>query len=70
MEFSKTSGSRPELDRGVRIILRYDGETAKGKAKQVHFDISGPLPEAVFSFRPMKMKFLEDLVCFYVIDCT
>jgi hypothetical protein len=34
MEFSKTSGSRPELDRGVRIILRYDGETAKGKEKQ------------------------------------
>jgi hypothetical protein len=71
MEFSKTSGSRPELDRGVRIILRYDGETAKGKAKQMPFDISGPPPpEALFSCRPHKMKFLEYLVCFYVIDCT
>jgi len=55
MEFSKTSGSRPELDRGVRIILRYDGETAKEKAQQVPFDISGsPPPEVIFSFRPHK----------------
>jgi hypothetical protein len=55
MEFSKTSGSRPELDRGVGIILRYDGETAKEKAQQVPFDISGPPPpEVIFSFRPHK----------------
>jgi hypothetical protein len=32
MEFSQTSGSKPELDRGPGIILKYDGETANGQA--------------------------------------
>jgi hypothetical protein len=32
MEFSQTSGSKPELDRGTGIILKYDGETANGQA--------------------------------------
>jgi hypothetical protein len=32
MEFSQTSGSRPELARGTGIILKYDGETANGQA--------------------------------------
>jgi hypothetical protein len=32
MEFSQTSGSKPELDRGTGIILKYDGDTANGQA--------------------------------------
>jgi hypothetical protein len=32
MEFSQTSGSKPELDRGTGIILKYDAETANGQA--------------------------------------
>jgi hypothetical protein len=32
MEFSQTSGSKPELDRGIGIILKYDGDTANGQA--------------------------------------
>jgi hypothetical protein len=32
MEFSQTSGSRPELARGTGSILKYDGETANGQA--------------------------------------
>jgi hypothetical protein len=52
MEFSKTSGSRPELDRGIGIILKYDGETAKGQAMRAPFKISAcPVPEAVSGFR-------------------
>jgi hypothetical protein len=35
MEFSQTPGSKPELDRGTRIILKYDGETANGQAVSV-----------------------------------
>jgi hypothetical protein len=31
MEFSQTSGSKPELDRGTGI-LKYDGDTANGQA--------------------------------------
>jgi hypothetical protein len=32
MEFSQPSGSKPELDRGTGIILKYDGDTANGQA--------------------------------------
>jgi hypothetical protein len=32
MEFSHTSGSKPELDGWTGIILKYDGETANGQA--------------------------------------
>src|SRR4029077_4043599 len=32
MEFSQTSGSKPELDRGTGIILKYDGDTANVQA--------------------------------------
>jgi hypothetical protein len=32
MKFFQTPGSMPELDRGTRIILKYDGETANEQA--------------------------------------
>jgi hypothetical protein len=46
MEFSQTSGSKPELDRGTGIILKYDGDTANGQAvsfgREFFSDAAGP----------------------------
>jgi hypothetical protein len=71
MEFSKTSGSRPKLDSGVRIILRYDSDTAKRKAMPEPFDC--PIGDRWKRFSvadPVKMPPLGNSVSFYVIDCT
>jgi hypothetical protein len=41
MEFSQTSGSKPELDRGTGSIPKYDGETADGQAVSLVQDFLG-----------------------------
>jgi hypothetical protein len=51
MKFSQTSGSRPELDRGTGIMLKYDGETANGQAVNLVWEFLRIAPPEAVSAR-------------------